>query len=373
MSFYFSRVYRRIQKQKEKVNYMKKEFNEYMQKEIKKGNKYEDFNPPPDIKANPFYWGFVIKNHFKESFQNINSKFKNSPKLLNYENKINQSLSKPKEGIGKITEYTKKYAVTIIEKIHQLVTKVTGGYLDVRKITDKYIPQLYHSSVSGLVIIGTKVNYLVKAIYSKSLAFINKHKDKEMNQKFKAHYENMYKNLERRAGDPNRKSYTTRFSAFLIPPSVKLLFGNGLRKMNTFIRSPTYVKKMLSYKLKIKSVWDKRSNFKEYKYSYYFTSFYNKAKGTHVSTYVEKFKYKNVKDYFFGGTKRKIRNLLLYIASIIGGYYIIKSMFRRVKDRSGDKKLKEALTAVKELKHQNENLMKYNIDLMNRLREDNRK
>ena len=64
------------------------------------------------------------------------------------------------------------------------------------------------------------------------------------------------------------------------------------------------------------------------------------------------------------GIRKKFRKFILYITAFIIIYYGIKYLFFRLRNRSQDKKLEEALTLVKALKTQNEELIKNNQELI---------
>ncbi len=204
-------------------------------------------------------------------------------------------------------------------------------------------------------------NYMNKANKT-SMNFLNKYKDHKAHDEFKNYYDNYVKKMEQSAKQSGKNSILGRTFKKYMPSSImniKTLMGdNNFSKINKYIKAPTYKQKYYNYELKFKRIFkNRREYYKYFRYSYYQESFTKQ-------NVLYKFNPSNAKQFIINNIKRNTRKFFLYVLSIFMFIYTIKYIFYRMTSGRQDKNLKEALEAIKELKSQNEELMKYNRDLM---------
>jgi hypothetical protein len=304
-----------------------------------------------------------LMGQFRKAFHFLFSK-DNTKRISHEDNTNNKNPLSVTKQIKTLTEYSKQTAIIILDKINSIVIKITFGYLDVKKVFSnnlipliKNFPQIiYKINLQNLIILYKIMGQKMSKTKNDLNNLIKK--DPRFND-YKNSYENFFKNMEEQT--TNKNSFYNRFMNKFKPhlPLLNSKLSNSLPKMNRFIKSPEMMKKAYSYKIRIMDFWKNKKLYYEY-----FTIDYWKGKNRSVSTYVRKFTFTDMKDFVFGGTKRKMKRILFYIISIIVFYYLAKYSIFRLSNRSKDRKLEETLKVVQDVKRQNEELMEYNRKLI---------
>jgi hypothetical protein len=359
---------------KSKYKYAKTQYKNFeFEKKMNQNN--INFKTPEYIKTNPFYWMDLLIARLGKAWQFIFN-FKNQPKRLTSDEGRVFNLPAITKKINHMTAYSKQSAVAVIDNISSLVLKATNGYLDIKKITNGGLtPMLKNFSVTigrnlnyhNLLIIYKKMGNNLNNYNQKAMGYLKKYQDPKAYQEFKSQYDKYLKKMGEQAKE--RAENGTRFERFMykITPNsffnFRAMSNNKLHKINKYIKSPWYKQKYYVYESKLRKFWESKDKTSYFKYSYYKENINAKS----LSKFVQNMNYNNAKSFFAGGMKRQFRKVAFYIVSVFVFFYTLKYLIHSIFNRRSDKNLQEALNAVNELKQQNQELLKYNRELIDKI------
>lgn len=367
-----------------KIQYKNFEFEKKMN--LNNFNANSTSKTPDYIKKNPFYWMDLILARLGKAWQYILN-YKNQPKKLTFEDEKYKVFNLPviSKKINHMTAYSKQSVLALIDNISSLVLKATNGFLDIRKISNgglaNITPMLKNLSVKFSSSIGKNLNYHnLMIIYKKmgnnlnsynqkAMGYMKKYQDPKAYQEFKSQYNKYLKTMSEQAKE--RAENGTRFERFMYKITPKSFFNlkaltensNKLHKINKYIKSPWYKQKFYVYESKFRKFWQSNEKASYFKYSYYKETINTKS----LSRFVQNMNYTNAKSFFTGGMKRQFRKIAFYIVSAFVFFYTLKYLIYSLFNRRGDKNLQEALKAVNDLKQQNQELLKYNRELIDKI------
>lgn len=374
---------------KYKYKHAKQQFENYeLELKYKKSNNM-NYGTPDYIKNNPFYIGNLIKTKFYETFKFLFECFKNKPKLLTQEDKFNIPVHIRKT-INQVTCYTKNSALSIIDKANKLIVKLTAGQVDLFKIKNAPLIPIFKNVCSvitknfryeNFIIFYKKMGNKINKFNQESMKNLGRFRNQKLYDEFQKKNENLLKIFNDKLKDKfqnkpdgSKNFFSNKFNKiynnFISNTIGRSILSHNVKKINEFIESPWYKQKMSIYKTKFTNFFkegQKAGGVMDYSY------YKEKVNSKNWTKIVKKFNYTNARDFLRGGIKKKIRKIMMYIFSFFFIYYSIKYILHRVFYRRSDKNLEEALKAVKDLKMQNEELMKYNKDLIEKLVESKKK
>jgi hypothetical protein len=389
-SFLANKIVKTINNAKSKYTVAKSQYKMY-EEELKTKKYMNKENKTPDyIKSNPFYLGNLIKSKFYEAFRFLFESFKNKPKLITQEGTKNIPIH-IKKTVNQLTNYTKKTALSIIDTSNKLILKLTNGYLDLRKISNSSLSPMaknFYMTISqnlnsrNLIIIFTKMGNSIKWYKKETIKNLNKYRDNDIyNDYLKKNnkFFNWFNTKLDAKKNQNKSQYETsnfftrkikNYFDHLGSYGGRANFDSKINKINNYIKSPWYKQKFHLYTIKAKNIWKNRSQAGGVmNYSYY----KEKLSTQNLTKVIKNFNYSNARNFVGGGIKRQFRKIIFYFISIVTVYYSIKYFLHRLFNHRSDKNLEEALNAVKELKVQNQELMKYNRDLIEKIMEGKNK
>lgn len=373
MSFFIGNIVAKtINNVKSKVKNVKIQYKNFEQQlNMNKNNPH--FMPPPRfIRANPYYWANKLKENFEKAIKALVD-FKNKPKQISFEQSNNVPII---QQVHKVTNYTKQAALAIIEQINSLVLHITGGKLDVRKVLNGgLVPILNNFSLivknninyHNLMIIYKKMGNQINKFNKETSNFMSRYRDPKAFEEYKRQYDNYLSKMNEQVRKGN--SFNSKFNHFMkrFTPGAffnfKTMTNTQMHKMDKFIKSPWYRQKIYTYEHNLRNFYNKFKSGEYFKYSFYQAKVNKKT----ISTFVRNINYQNTKNFFTGGIKRQFRKILFYMASFFVFYYSVKYALHRLFSRNNDKHLEDALKVVNDLKQQNEELMKYNRELVDKL------
>jgi hypothetical protein len=376
MSFYFTRFVRQIKQTKLKVDMSKQNFNRYLDNVSKNGQdlgKFDLKDHPQDIQNNPYFWKYLAKNKFKDVFGIKNKDTDKNYSSNTYQPANSNSKSYPevfKGGVTSLATKTKEIFKSIYNSLVAVFKKATN--LDIKKSYEIIYERIQKSPAlrriyTDLVYVGTSIKDISVIYINKFSKALEQYKDNKTNLDAKKYYKQLSKQIRDKLENPKHhyiKNLFKNISGQLY--STRILFSNSTEKMNKFVKSGFIEKKFYILKEQLSAVFNiKTYNINSMKDK--FENRYYKLKNMTFSDFKDKAshmsKLPNLKNYIKG----KFYKMLFYFFGLISTYYFIKYLFYRLRTRSQDKKLEEALTLVKELKSQNETLVKNNEELYNKL------
>jgi hypothetical protein len=380
MSFFLGNmVGKTLSNVKSKIKYAKTQYKHFeFEKHIKKES--INFKTPDYIKKNPFYWMELLRAKLGKAWQFLFENFKNGPKRIAFDDVKN--LPSLANKVNHLATYSKQAAVMVLDSINSIVLKVTFGYLDVRKVMQGGLsPVMRNFSMTigrnlnyqNLLIIYTKMGNSLNNYNRQAMGYLSKYRDPKAYQEFRSQYDKYLKKMSDQVKD--RTQNGTKFERFIykFTPSslynLKAMTNNKIHKINKYIKSPWYKQKMYNYENKFRKFWESKDKSSYFKYSYYRENVNSK----NLSRFAENFSYSNARNFFAGGMKRKMRKIIFYIIGTFVFFYTLKYFIYSLFNRSSDKNLQQALNAVNELKIQNQELMKYNRDLIDKIMETKNK
>jgi hypothetical protein len=390
MSFYLgNRIIKTLNNVKSKYKVAKTQYKIY-EEEMKFNKSTSKESKPPDyIKNNPFYLGNLIKSKFYEAFRFLFESFKNKPKMITHEGTKNIPIH-IKKTVNHLTNYSKKTALSIIDSSNKLVIKLTNGFLDFRKFSSSslspmskkiYLTISENFNSRNLIILFTKMGNSMKKYNKEAMKNLNKYRDPDIYNEYVKKNNNLFKWFNEQLNSKKNKNQTIDDSSFFTKKfksfSEKLnsmvgrpSLDSKINRINNYIKSPWYKQKIHLYTSKAKNIWKNRNQTGGVmNYSYY----KEKVSTQNLTKVFKNFNYSNARNFVGGGIKRQFRKIIFYFFSIITVYYSIKYILHRLFNHRSDKNLEDALNAVKELKLQNQELMKYNREILEKIIESKNK
>jgi hypothetical protein len=381
MSFYFTRFVKQIKQTKLKVDVSKQNFNRYLDNITKSGmdvRKMELNEHPQDIQHNPYFWKHIAKSKLRDTLGlkdtkgNFNQSFRTQPGNIGSSHSIPDLI---KTNMNSLAVKSKEFIRSLYYSITKYFTKVTN--LDLKKTYSLVIERMTKSPAikriySDLVYVRNSIKELTTTTMIRAKTYIDKYRDDGMNLEARNYYKQLAKRIQEKLEDPKHhyiKNLMKRLSAKVY--STRIYFSNSTEKMNTFIKSGYFDRNYYILKENLSSWMDVKS----YNYNSIKEKIQNKYYGLKNIKFYDYFKQKAKELSSLSGIRNYIKGkfykFLFYLFGLIGLYYFIKYTYHRLTTRSQDKKLAEALSLVRELKTQNETLMKHNEDLYSKLYKNN--
>jgi hypothetical protein len=172
------------------------------------------------------------------------------------------------------------------------------------------------------------------------------------------YFENIKKTVESH-NKSQTSSQSTSQSIFkkYLPSSISqlnLMSNNKLRKVDSYIKSPTYMQRYKLLQLKAKNIFDK---------------FNTNVEGEKSSKILNKFPLANPFSLARDITKKKLKRIIMYFGIFVIVYTFLKYLKYKFtyRNRLEDHNLGEMLKLVSDLRKQNEDLIKHNKELVDKL------
>jgi hypothetical protein len=328
-----------------KLRTLNKDFKQYVTEE-----KYHGKNPytiqnlknaPEYIKKNPFYWGFYLKAIISEQFKYL---FKKGPKLLTQDmSSANYLVKITKQKMNKLTIITKNQGIKLYDSVKHLVAVNNFSGL-VHSI--KPLPII--NKINNRMKLFTRKMGGKMSLWNKNFGnYMLKYRDPKINDEYRKQYESNLKRLEEKWKNFNFGGNFFKRGKY----KLNTLFGVNLKKMENYINSPNYKQKLYNYEI-------------------YLRRFLKKMNITNFN--FKNFKMPNLLNprTFYADLKGSLYKLIIYFSLIVAGFYFIKYSISRIFGTKQDRRMEETLQAVKDLKSQNEKLLKFNQELIYRLEQD---
>lgn len=355
MSFNLKNLKYVVNNAKRKINLKKRDFNTFIQEQREQGKPISTIDIPDSIKSNPYFWIFLVRSKFSEKFKFI---FFRTQKLLS-EEKLKENINPMiKISPTKMVNFTKNASLVLINVCKEMINMI---------IQKGFVPLINKNNYLYLIkIMGQGLNTMNK----KFSFFMNRYKDPNMYKEM----QNKLKNYEKKIHEHNKKYTENKTGSFSNPfrfLQYKDLGKLNMEKLNNFINAPVYRQKLYKYETKLKNIWKNRNSFN----SSYFTNIFDKIKQTDLSKIrnVSKDSVNNLKEGVKGGIKKKIRKILFYIAGVLSAYYLLKYGLYRLTARSSMHDQEETLNLIKDIKKQNEEIIKVNKDLLQKLQNERKR
>jgi len=172
------------------------------------------------------------------------------------------------------------------------------------------------------------------------------------------YFENIKKTVEsHNQSHTNSQSNAQSFFKKYLPTSISnlnLMSNNKLKKVDSYIKSPTYFKRYKLLKLKATNIFDKINSH---------------TKSEKSSSIGAKILLNNPVTFAKDMTRKKIKKFLLYFGLFVILYSFLKFIKYKIMygKRAEDNNFGEMLKLVNDLRKQNEDLIKQNKELVDRL------
>ena len=378
MSMKFNRLIKGITNTKLKINNLKSEFNSYINHQNDSVNdSIKKKTHPSFIKTNPFYWSYTIKSSIKDKYEKfIQSIYSGKSKLISNDSS-KTSLEKTKTGAQNIINIVKTTAIQIVQKINFIIVKITGGKIDLAKISKELFNYQNYSliinkSVNNIVIYTTKISKNLVIFQKRFLNYLEKYKDKSISNEFNRNNKDLNTKIERFYNI--KKAFLGSFMLKTISSIKFIMQANQINKVNKFLNLPKtlqkvyYVRNYFSeYVSRLKRL-DKDSFKSGVKTSIDKYSYENiKEKTKNIYEDRKKYSPSYIKNLIKNSTKRFFLKIFVYLVILGFSYNFIKYTMNKIFNKRADNDLKEALLLMKDLKKHNEELMKFNSQILQKL------
>ena len=370
MSLYFNKFVKSLKNTKLKVTNLKSDFNTYLNHEKQMGNDPKKIRSHPSfIKSNPYYWTFKMKTTMQESFEKFVSAIAPGKFRQIENNQTGSSLEQKKDTAKNTLDVIKNTSLFIIEKINLVVKKITFNKVDIFKISKALMKSetygiILNRTLNGAIQLSAAINKNMIIISRKVYNYMERYKDKNKNSEFMKYNKDLSTKIEKYYKKKN--GFLSRLIPNLITSVKFMMQSHQINKVNRFLKLPRTVQK----------VYYVRNYFDEF-----VSKFKRIEKGTAVKAFsFEEFKSRSKKLYekrnlfrpstvvkiMRTSTKKLFLKIFLYFCLAMFLLNAIKYLMNSLFNRNKDKQLKEALALVKDLKKQNDELMKYNLQFMER-------
>lgn len=324
------------------------------------------------FKFDPMSVVMRFKTSVKESCDELFVKINSLKCKLIENNDIGNILEKTSEGVKTIVERFSSANRLIFTKSNLIFKKITFNKAERITISDllqKFLNYETYSVIlnnlkSILLFFIRLTNKLANVFRKLSIIYTKKtiENSNDLNTKIINYTDDFKNNLLK--NDYLKNGFFVKW----VPPTFFFLRftlsdAYKITQINRFIKLPRRLQRFYCI----------QTNFKEY-----FIRSRTTQKNSALTRFTSEFLYKKSKSksYFktwniFSlmkqGSKRLFLKILLYIGLIFFSYQTIKSLIFRIFNRNSNSELKEALSLIKDMKHQNDQLMKYNIQLIEKV------
>jgi len=364
-----------------KIHQMKIDYKVFAETKTREQINISNKTIPDSMKYNPYFWKDELKRKFMEGVEKLSKRKFQTIRMINKEDTNNPLTKKINEKANTLAKYVKNSAFSIIESIKDLIVKISNNYLDIRNFNSTKLARTIKNlplsvvnliNIKALIAAYHKAGIYLTRINRETMKHMTKYRDEKVYSEFRKNYDSFFKKIENKAKRHSGKSKFfdpsnfNKFANKLNFSKFRFLFDKNYEKFNKFVKFPIYKQKFYNLNIKMREIWQNRqdywryynskaSNYKEMITREKFSSYYKKAKSTPLS---------DIKHYFTLGIKRKFRKIILYFFSILLVYYCLKYFVYRITEGREDKNLKDALKVINDIKKQNEELMKYNQQLI---------
>lgn len=224
--------------------------------------------------------------------------------------------------------------------MNYLVKKVTFGYVDLKQTFGGLVHQT--KLKNHLVYYKEKTYWMVQYSKRKIATFLSKHQDKDQYNEFL-----QYRKLIESKIDEESKRRKGFFRNMRFFKTINLLFSNKLGVMNRYVKSSYFTK--IFYELKYRSEEDVK-DFRKNPFGYLSHKVLNFFS---LKTFLN-----------IGSTKQRLKALAIKLAILYLTIMLIKLGYYRISNRRVDRQYEDTLRLFKELKAQNEEILKNNQIIM---------
>jgi hypothetical protein len=362
-----------------KIHQMKIDYKVFAETKPREQINISNKKIPDSMKYNPYFWKDELKRKFMEGVEKLSKRKFQTIRMLNKDDANNPLTKRINERANTLANYVKTSALSIIESIKDLIVKISNNYLDIRNFNSTKLARSIKNlplsivnliNVKALIAAYHKAGIYLTRINRQTMKHMTKYRDEKTYSEFRKNYDSFFKKIENKAKGHKSKFFDSsnfnKYANKLNFSKFRFLFDKNFEKVNKFVKFPVYKQKFYNLNIKLRGIWQNRqdywkyfnskaSNYKEMITREKISSYYHKAKSTPFS---------EVKNYFNLGIKRKFRKIILYFFSILFVYYGLKYFVYRMTDGRQEKNLKDALKVINDIKKQNEELMKYNQQLI---------
>lgn len=368
MSLYFNKFVKSLKNTKIKVTNLKSDFNMFINNEKQMGNDPKKIRSPPSfIKSNPYYWTFKIKTKMQDNLEKFVNAITPGRFRQIENNQTGSSLERKKQSAKNTIEVIKNTTILIVEKINFIVKKISFNKVDLFKISNALMKSetygiIINRTINGAIKLSATINKNTLIMKRKIYNYMERYKDKNMNSEFMKYNRDLSTKIEKYY--KNKNGFFSRLIPTFIGSIKFMMQSHQINKVNRFLKLP-------------------RTAQKVYYVRNYFEEFVSKFRRIEKSTAVKNFSFDEFKNrskklyekrslfrpssiikIMRTGTKKFFLKIFLYFCLAMLTFNAIKYLLSSIFSRNKDKQLKEALELVKDLKKQNENLMKYNLEFM---------
>lgn len=370
MSMYFYKMKNALSNSKINVQKIKENFSFISQHEkIRNINIKEKLKPAKlysDRVRN--YWVYDFKTKLGEKVKKF---FPINPlRQIQSEssyNEIEKKENEPKTAVKII----KNTAVKILGAINSLIKSITRNKVDFIEMKNylmkiETFKLILYKAETSITVVSNVVKKISRTFANKIIKKFERHQDTELNNEFKLRNRDLSSRLEKSYYERNKflSSFIPTIASFKM-----ILESNKYGKINNFLKKPRAFQKLFFVRNYIKEFF---GNFKRI----------DKSTAVQMFSYANYQRLKEKRKFFTpfnlfsfvkNMTRRMFLKLALYAFAIIFIYNLIKFGLRKIFVKRSDKDLKLALELVRDLKKQNEELLKFNEKFLKKLEENEKR